>query len=74
MWRIFREGDSLAHAWLATNPNLPRELMERLEASEDSVVKQYLSTNPSYKTYHEQQQMRKGEQGASAAAKNGARI
>jgi hypothetical protein len=49
MWRIYQEGNSTDHAWLATNPNLPAALMARLESSSDKVVKDYLRTNPSYK-------------------------
>jgi hypothetical protein len=50
-WRIYREGGQIAQAWLAANPNLQPELMERLAADNDPLVMQYLRTNPAYRAH-----------------------
>lgn len=62
MWRIYNEGNSVDHAWLATNPNLTKDLIIKFENSDDPVVRQYLSTNPAYRSQEEIEKTKTVEQ------------
>ena len=50
MWEIFNSNDSIiSHPGLAMNPNIPVDMILKLEGSQDRAVMASLRSNPKYK-------------------------